>query len=68
MKATLMLTLFAVAIAVLFAVQFRYERFMDRGLIFEVDRFTSQACHIPLTIVSDKVAGQTLSIPRCRAK
>jgi len=68
MKGTLLIALFAVAIALLFAVQFRYERFMDRGLIVEVDRFTSRACYVAVSIGYDMGAERALSIPRCNGK
>ena len=68
MKGTLMIAVLAGAIALLFAVQFRYERFMDRGLIVEVDRFTRHACYVALSIGYDMGAERALSIPRCGAK
>ena len=68
MKATLVIALLAVAIALLFAIEFRYERFMDRGLIVEVDRFTRQTCYVAVSIGYDMGAERALSIPKCDAK
>lgn len=70
MKGRLMIAVLAVAIAVLFAVQFRYERFMDMdgAIIVEVDRFTRSVCYVAISIAYDLVGEQILSIPRCGAK
>jgi len=65
MKGVLFLALIAMAIAGLFALEFRYERFLDRGLIVEVDRFTRRPCYVPLSVGYEMGAERALSIPRC---
>jgi hypothetical protein len=65
MKGAFLMVLAAVAIASLFAFEFRYERFMDGGVIVEVDRFTRRPCYIPLRVEYEKGAERVLSIPKC---